>query len=308
MAYFFRDITERRRRDAALQRTEKLAAVGRMASSISHEINNPLESVTNLLYLMENSADAGSELRTYAQLAASELARVSHIVTQTLKFHRQSTRATDTRMSEILESVLALFQSRIVTLHVEVRREYAADDDMLCFAGDMRQVFANLIGNSLDAMSTGGGTMRLRTRRAHSPFNGEPGIRITVADTGCGMSAAVQKSVFDAFFTTKGMTGSGWACGSRTKSFAPTTARSACTVAIRGPHGHGFYAVLPDRSHSRITCAKAPGIVPHRASVFTTCKSNRAAVCASGRQRITRNEHHLAKDPHHASSCPGQRP
>ncbi len=208
IAYFFRDITERRRRDAALQRTEKLAAVGRMASSISHEINNPLESVTNLLYLIENSGEVGSDMRTYAQLAASELARVSHIVTQTLKFHRQSTRATDTAMSEILESVLALYHSRLVTLHIDVRREYAADDNMLCFAGDMRQVFANLIGNALDAMSQKG-VLRLRTRRARSPRNGEPGVRITVADNGCGMSATTQRSVFDAFFTTKGMTGSG---------------------------------------------------------------------------------------------------
>ena len=87
------DVTERRRRDAALQRTEKLAAVGRMASSISHEINNPLESVTNLLYLIQHGDSDHEDMRTYAQLAASELSRVSHIVTQTLKFHRQSTHA-----------------------------------------------------------------------------------------------------------------------------------------------------------------------------------------------------------------------
>ena len=110
IAFFFRDVTERRRRDAALQRTEKLAAVGRMASSISHEINNPLESVTNLLYLIQHGESTPEDMSTYAQLASSELARVSHIVTQTLKFHRQSTHAALCRGSEILESVVALYQ------------------------------------------------------------------------------------------------------------------------------------------------------------------------------------------------------
>ncbi|HZL28731.1 MAG TPA: ATP-binding protein [Acidobacteriaceae bacterium] len=208
IAFFFRDVTERRRRDAALQRTEKLAAVGRMASSISHEINNPLESVTNLLYLIQHGDSDHEDMRTYAQLAASELSRVSHIVTQTLKFHRQSTHAALCRGSEILESVVALYQSRIVTLRTTIHRKFVEMDNMLCFAGDMRQVFANLIGNALDATGEKG-HIWLRTRRAHSPRNGQAGVRVTVADNGCGMSAATQRKVFEAFFTTKGMTGTG---------------------------------------------------------------------------------------------------
>jgi len=208
IAFFFRDVTERRRRDAALQRTEKLAAVGRMASSISHEINNPLESVTNLLYLIQHGDSDHEDMRTYAQLAASELSRVSHIVTQTLKFHRQSTHAALCRGSEILESVVALYQSRIVTLRTTIHRKFVEMDNMLCFAGDMRQVFANLIGNALDATGEKG-HIWLRTRRAHSPRTGAPGVRVTVADNGCGMSAATQRAVFEAFFTTKGMTGTG---------------------------------------------------------------------------------------------------
>ncbi len=208
IAFFFRDVTERRRRDAALQRTEKLAAVGRMASSISHEINNPLESVTNLLYLIQHGESSHDEMRTYAQLAASELARVSHIVTQTLKFHRQSTHAAHSRASEILESVLSLYQSRIVTLRTQVDRDFAADDAMLCFAGDMRQVFANLIGNALDAVGEDG-HLQLRTRRTRNPRTDASGVRVTFADNGCGMSPATQKAVFEAFFTTKGMTGTG---------------------------------------------------------------------------------------------------
>jgi signal transduction histidine kinase len=208
IALFFRDVTERKRQDAMLQRTEKLAAVGRLASSISHEINNPLESVVNLLYLIEHSESAGDEMRAYASLAASELARVSHIVTHTLKFHRQSTRAGDCRMSEILESVLSLYQGRLATQKIAIRRDFAPGDNVLCFAGDMRQVFANLIGNALDAMR-GEGTLYLRTRRTIDWKTGAKGLRVVIADTGCGMSEATRQRIFEAFFTTKAATGTG---------------------------------------------------------------------------------------------------
>ena len=205
IAFYFRDITERRRREEMLARTEKLAAVGRMASSISHEINNPLESVTNLLYLIQHSPSIDDETRNYALLAGSELSRVSHIVTQTLKFHRQTTHATSMRASELLESVLALFQGRITTLGVGVHTRYDVADTLTCFAGDMRQVFANLVGNALDALSPHG-RLWVRTRRVSHPHGG---VRVTVADNGCGMAPATQKSLFEAFFTTKPNTGTG---------------------------------------------------------------------------------------------------
>ena len=208
IAIFFQDITERKKQEAALARTEKLAAVGRLASSISHEINNPLESVVNLLYLIEHSESAGADMKTYASLATSELQRVSHIVTQTLKFHRQSTHAQSTRVSEILESVTSLFQGRMATLQIKVHRHFAPDDRIVCFAGDMRQVFANLVGNALDAL-TGQGDIWLRTRFAQDWKTGQRGLRVTVADNGCGMSQATLHSLFEAFFTTKPATGTG---------------------------------------------------------------------------------------------------
>ena len=208
IAVFFRDVTKRKQQDAMLQRTEKLAAVGRLASSISHEINNPLESIVNLLYLIEHSDSAGDEMRSYASLAASELARVSQIVTHTLKFHRQSTRAGECRMSEILESVLNLYQGRLATQKVVILRDYAPNDKIFCFAGDLRQVFANLIGNALDALR-GEGILTLRTRFSQHWQHGAPGLRVMVADTGCGMSEATRRRIFEAFFTTKATTGTG---------------------------------------------------------------------------------------------------
>ena len=246
IAFFFRDVTERRRRDAALQRTEKLAAVGRMASSISHEINNPLESVTNLLYLIQHGESDHEDMRTYAQLASSELARVSHIVTQTLKFHRQSTHAAQCRSSEILESVVALYHNRIVSLRTTIHRKYVERDSMLCFAGDMRQVFANLIGNALDATGEDG-QIWLRTRRTHSPRNAAPGVRVTVADNGCGMSPETQKAVFEAFFTTKGMTGTGlglWVSAEIIRTHRGTIKVRSCDTA--GRNGTVFAVFFPD--------------------------------------------------------------
>jgi PAS domain S-box-containing protein len=205
---FFRDVTERRQREAALHKTEKLAAVGRLASSISHEINNPLESVVNLLYLIEHADSPLAEMKTYAQLATSELARVSHIVTQTLKFHRQATDAAECRISEIVESVVSLFLGRMATRRVRVIRDYADDDIIMCFAGDMRQVFANLIANALDAMPARG-ELRLRTHRSHDWKTGRAGIRVIVADNGSGMSPETRRNLFEPFYTTKPTTGTG---------------------------------------------------------------------------------------------------
>ncbi len=208
IAIFFRDVTERRVREAALHKTEKLAAVGRLASSISHEINNPLESVVNLLYLIEHSKSTIEEMKQYAALATTELARVSHIVTQTLKFHRQAADATENRMAEVLDSVISLFQGRMTTRQIDVSRDYVENDSVVCFAGDLRQVFANLIANALDAITVEG-RLAVRTRRSRDWKTGRPGVRVLVADNGCGMSAETMRALFEPFFTTKPATGTG---------------------------------------------------------------------------------------------------
>ncbi len=260
IAVFFRDVTGRKQQDAMLQRTEKLAAVGRLASSISHEINNPLESIVNLLYLIEHSDSAGDEMRAYAQLATSELARVSHIVTHTLKFHRQSTRAGECCLSEILESVLSLYQGRLATQKVVILRDYAPDDKIFCFAGDMRQVFANLIGNALDALR-GKGILTLRTRFSKHWKHGAPGLRVMIADTGCGMSEETRKRIFEAFFTTKTATGTGlglWVSDEIIRNHkghvhvksSERVERSGTVFSIYFPLGEGNAERTPSRSAS----------------------------------------------------------
>ena len=201
------DITLARQTEEALRQTEKLAAVGRMASSIAHEINNPLESVTNLLYLIEKS-DSFEEVRDFSQKAQRELSRVANIVTQTLRFHRHSARPVETNLSETMASVISLYQGRLLALGVSVERRLKKTEPLLCYESELRQVFANLIGNALDA-SQKGGRILLRKREAHHPVTGDAGIRITIADTGSGMSEETKQRIFEPFFTTKEVTGTG---------------------------------------------------------------------------------------------------
>ncbi|MGB9121343.1 MAG: ATP-binding protein, partial [Candidatus Angelobacter sp.] len=202
------DVTERKRAQSALLQSEKLAAVGRLSASIAHEINNPLEAVTNLLYLINEEKDLPAQARSFTHLAQQELARVSQIATQTLRFYRQPTARTAVRVAEQLDSVLKLYQGRLASAGVEVVRDYRASAPLLAFEGELRQVFTNLVGNALDA-SRNGGKMTLRTREATDWRTGRKGIRVTVADCGHGMSKETLRRIFEPFFSTKGITGTG---------------------------------------------------------------------------------------------------
>lgn len=204
------DTTQRRNSEDALRKTEKLAAAGRLAASIAHEINNPLEAVTNLLYLIRMQDSLGAETTQYVELAQHEVARVSEIAQQTLRFYRQSTLPITVNIGELLDSVLTLHQGRVNSLQVEIKRSYRADVDLFCFAGELRQLFANLIGNALDAIMPGPGRLVLGVRRSRSWKDpAVQGIRVSVADTGCGMSEEVRSRIFEPFFTTKEATGTG---------------------------------------------------------------------------------------------------
>ena len=204
---FSRDITQAKQTAAALVQNEKLAAVGRLASSIAHEINNPLESVTNLLYLIRGSHDL-STVYEYVDTAERELRRVSLIANQTLRFHKQSTSAGPSFCYDLIGDSLAMFQSRVQNNHIHVEKRKRAEHAVNCFGGEIRQVLNNLIGNAIDSMPVGG-RLLLRSREATRYRTGERGLVITVADTGIGMSAEVQKKIFDAFYTTKGINGTG---------------------------------------------------------------------------------------------------
>jgi PAS domain S-box-containing protein len=207
VAAFIADLTLQKKSEEMLRRTEKLAVAGRLAASVAHEINNPLEAITNCLYLV-GKTELPADARTYLLLAQDELDRVAQITVQTLRFYRRSTLASSTNLHELIETVLALLQSRMKRQDIAVVREFGEIPLLVLHDGEIRQVLANLVGNAIDALPQGG-TITLRTARSRDWKTGNVGIRISVADDGTGMSAATLKRIFEPFFSTKGITGTG---------------------------------------------------------------------------------------------------
>ena len=202
------DNSARKRAEEALLRSEMLANAGRLAASIAHEINNPLEAIMNTLYIVRTSADLPESAREYLNIADGELMRIAHIARQTLGFYREFSAATSNSASALIGSVIYLLQSKIGAKCVTVDRQCNEQLRVMGIAGELRQVLANLLTNSLDAI---GQDCRIVLRASASidPNNGRRRVRITVADCGHGMGAATTKQIFDPFFTTKGSVGTG---------------------------------------------------------------------------------------------------
>jgi PAS domain S-box-containing protein len=202
------DVTSRIAFEEALRESEKLAATGRLAASIAHEINNPLEAITNLIYLMRGRC-SDPEAEGYRSMAEKELRAVSHITAQSLRFHRQSTKATAVRPVDLISSVLDLYERKCVDRGIKVTRKDRMSDSIVCFESEIRQVISNLVRNAIDAMSGSGGRLLVRTREATQWRSGAKGVVITVADTGTGMSQETTTKIFRAFYSTKGVAGTG---------------------------------------------------------------------------------------------------
>jgi two-component system, sporulation sensor kinase C len=201
------DINQHKRAELALEKQEQMAAIGRLTSSIIHEINNPLEAVLNLLFLAQRAADL-KEAMPYLKGAEEELGRASEITAQGLQFHRQSSCPTSANVIHIMESALGLFKEKFRTARVEVELETEDAPELVCFAGELRQVFVNLIANGVESMGSGG-QITIRVRPGTDWQTGDRGVRITIADTGSGISLETRKRMYDAFYTTKGSGGSG---------------------------------------------------------------------------------------------------
>jgi signal transduction histidine kinase len=198
---------ERRLSEESLRKSEKLAVVGRLASTIAHEINNPLEGAINLLYLLRGTA-LNQEQQQYVDTAQQELQRVAGIARETLNFNRRSNTKRQASVSAILDSVLMLYQSRLANSGIRIERRFQETAPILCFPDELRQVFANLIGNALDA-SRNGGRIIVRERADVHPRTGQQGVKITVADSGQGMGGEVKAHLFEAFTSTKELRGTG---------------------------------------------------------------------------------------------------
>lgn len=245
---FLADLTEQKRSEEVFQRTEKLAAAGRLAASIAHEINNPLEAVTNCMYLM-SQAQMDDTAREYLQMAQRELNRVVHITTQTLRFYRQSTRPVQTDVRELIETVLTLYEGRLRTNSITVVRGFREVPNITVFEGEVRQVLANLIGNAIDAMAAqNSGKLFVRTAPGREWFTGRNGIAITIADTGSGMDEKTARRIFEPFFSTKNETGTG--LGLWVSLEILEKHQAAVRVRTRQHHGTVFRIFLPFRAEA----------------------------------------------------------
>jgi PAS domain S-box-containing protein len=205
-----RDISERKRVEDALRRSEKIAAVGRLAATMAHEINNPLESVTNLLFLVRKDQGISERARKQLELADQELDRVAHVARQTLGFYRDNSAPVWFRVSEALEELVEIYSYKFRNREIELVKELDASVQVYASAGEFRQVFSNLMVNAIDALPTIRGKIWIRARQGHEWGNSpRPGVRIAIADTGRGIAPQHRSRIFESFFTTKQDIGTG---------------------------------------------------------------------------------------------------
>lgn len=197
------DITESRLAEQALRRTEKLAAAGRLAATVAHEVNNPLEALVNLIYLAQGADGLPEDAANHLRIADGELRRMAHIVRQTLGFYRESTIAHDVDLGRLVAEVMDLYRSRAMTRGLTLMQEDHEPGLKVCVnGGEIKQVVANLVSNAIDATPAGGRVTASVRRVGH-------GLEIVVADTGSGISEQSRKHLFEPFFTTKSDVGTG---------------------------------------------------------------------------------------------------
>jgi PAS domain S-box-containing protein len=204
----FRDITERRMSEGALMRAEKLVAAGRLAATVAHEVNNPLEGLTNLVYIARRSENL-DDIRHLLMQAEGELGRIAHITRQSLGFYRETNNPAHFKPAVVVREVTDFYASRAASLGISLIVNAITERDVLGSAGELRQILSNLLANSLDACASGS-TIRIEANSAIDPRDlTRPGVRITIADTGLGIPPEHLENIFEPFFTTKKDTGTG---------------------------------------------------------------------------------------------------
>lgn len=203
------DITHRKRADEALLRSEKLATLGRLSATIAHEINNPLEATTNLLYLIQTSEGLPEDARQNAKAADAELKRIAHITRQSLGFYREMSGPVPTSVSEVLDASIDLLQAKITAKNAVISKDWCGNLVIHAVPGELRQVFSNLLANALDALEPGG-LLRIRAKEYRSEASAAGRcIRVMFADNGHGIDSELHSRIFDPFFSTKGNIGTG---------------------------------------------------------------------------------------------------
>jgi signal transduction histidine kinase len=238
------DTSERKAASEALLRNERLASLGRMAATISHEINNPLEALTNLLFLAEHTEGLPMQAREYLEEADAELGRVAHITRQALGFYRESASPGEVSVDAVLNSAANLVKSKIAGKHITVDKQFRAHPKIMAIGGELRQVFSNLLVNSVDAVGEKG-IIKMRVSRGSSR-TGRRSVRVTVADNGTGIPLVSRQHVFEPLFTTKGSVGTGLGLWVAREIVEKHGGKIQMRSSVGGPHhGSTFSVLLP---------------------------------------------------------------
>ena len=247
-----RDITAQLKAEDALRKTERLAAMGRVAGIIAHEINNPLEAITNTFYLLRDHPSLDEEARYYAKLGEEELIRVAHITRQTLGFYRESKHPVPVSISGLLDEILELQTRRMEFSNITLQKHYRSRGRIQGFPSEFKQVFLNLIGNAAQAMPAGG-TLRLHVFESNTRHSRRPTVCISICDTGTGISPESTKHLFEPFFTTKSTKGTGlglWISKGIIQKYGG--AIRFRTLSLAGHNVTCFRVFLPDAEFQKI--------------------------------------------------------
>lgn len=241
-----RDMTHQRKAEDVLRRSEKLAAAGRLAATIAHEINNPLEAVTNLIYLARSEDRLPEDIRQMLDEAENQLSRVSHIARKTLGFYRDTSRPATMSVEKLLDEMLSIYAGRLQSRSIRIIRRYDENSQVEGVPGELVQVFSNLIANAIDASPLGGSlAVRVKKVAGHSLGSGG-GIRVTIADSGSGIDRDNRQRIFEPFFTTKKDVGTGlglWVAAELIRKHKGSIRMRSSTD---GPHrGTTFTVFLP---------------------------------------------------------------
>lgn len=239
------DVEEKKSREAALIVSEKLAATGRLAASIAHEINNPLEAIANLLYLVRSQERLSPEGNQYMVMAEHELMRAAQITKQTLGFYRENSGPTEFSLSDLMKEVVLLYQGKLAHKGITLGLQGFNGAQVVATRGEVRQVFVNIVGNAIDAVSQGG---RISITLRHLHQQEVRGFEVAVRDDGCGIDPNNFDKIFQPFFTTKKSVGTGlglWVC-------REIIHKHGGTITATGNNGGGpgttFHVFLPERS------------------------------------------------------------
>ncbi len=244
MAGTVQDVSLRKNQEESLRQSEKLAATGRLAATIAHEINNPLEAVTNLIYLAKTDPTTPGPVQRMLETADNELARVAQIAQQTLGFYRDTTNPVSIDLNELLGAVVDLFGRKLAVKRLQVTLDLDPGLSIIGLQGEIRQVVSNLLVNAIDASPNSGSAIRIRAR--HRRRNGRKGVSVMISDGGSGIPKHVRNRLFTPFVTTKQSRGTGlglWVTRGMVEKHGGTVCFRSCTDR---PTGTVFRIYLPE--------------------------------------------------------------